>query len=138
MTSALFDAQQAMFAALAASADVRALLGESPRLYDHAPPDAAFPYVVYGPAHVAPYDAKNDRGFEQIITLDIWSQYRGGKETRAIFQALYDALHRAEVALAGNGFLYAEFYSADFALEGDGLTYHAAVRFTIITQGILS
>ncbi len=134
MTNALFDVQQAIFDALATSAQVKALLGESPRLYDHVPPGAIFPYVVYGPAHVAPYDAKDETGFEQIVTLNIWSRYRGGKETRAIFQALYEALHRAELSLAGQVFLYCEFHSADFALDADGLTQHAAVRFTIVTQ----
>jgi len=134
MTNILFDAQQALFDALSANADVQALLGENPRLYDYVPQGAVYPYVVYGPARVTPYDAKNDASFEQIVTFNVWSQYRGGKETRALFQALYNVLHRAEIALDGNPFLYAEFHSADFALDSDGLTYHAAVRFTVITQ----
>lgn len=135
MNAILFNVQQAVLAALSTDAGVKSVLGEPPRLYDHVPPDAVFPYVACGPAHVEPYDAKNARGFDLVLTLNIWSRHRGGKETRAIFQALYDALHRAPLAVVGQTFLYCDFHSADFALDSDGLTYHAAARFTLVTQG---
>jgi hypothetical protein len=134
MNDILFNVQQAVLGALAASAEVQALLGSTPQLYDHVPPNAAFPYVVYGPVHVVPYDTKTDIGFEQVVTLNIWSRYRGGKETRDIFQAVYDTLHRAALSVAGQVFLSSEFHSADFSLDADGLTYHAAARFSILTQ----
>ncbi len=136
MSAIPFAVQKAVFEALSASAAVRACLGMPPRLYDHAPPDAVFPYVVWGPLHMTPYDALGARGMEQLITLDLWSHYRGGKETHALFQALYDALHRAALAVEGQVFVLSEFHSADVALEDDGLTYHAAVRFTLITQDL--
>ena len=134
MTDALFAVQQSLFAALSASAEVQSLLGNPPALYDHVPPGAAFPFVVYGQTHVAPFDTKTETGFEQIVTLNIWSRYRGGKETRDIFQAIYDTLHRATLTVTGEVFLSCEFHSADFALDNDGLTYHAAARFSVVTQ----
>ena len=134
MTDALFAVQQAIFNALDASAEVQTILGATPRLYDHVPPGTIFPYVVYGPVHVTPYDTKTEIGFEQIITLNIWSRYRGGKEARDIFQALYDALHRANLTVSGQVFLSSEFHSADFALDSDGLTTHGAARFSVVTQ----
>jgi hypothetical protein len=134
MTDALFNVQQAMLAMLAASMEVQSTLGASPRIYDHVPPGAAFPYAVFGPIHVAPYDAKTETGFEQIVTLDIYSRYRGGKEAKDILQAVYDALHRAALGVSGEVFISCEFHSADLALESDGLTYHAAVRFSVVTQ----
>ncbi|MGB9154209.1 MAG: DUF3168 domain-containing protein [Alphaproteobacteria bacterium] len=134
MSDALFSVQEAVIAALDASAEVQAVLGSTPALYDHVPPGAVFPYVVYGPSHIVPYDTKTEIGFEQIVTLTIWSRYRGGKEARDIFQALYDTLHRASLTVSGQVFLSCEFHSADFALDSDGLTTHAAARFSIITQ----
>jgi hypothetical protein len=109
-------------------------LGATPQIYDHVPPNATFPYVVFGPVHVVPYDALTEIGFEQVITLNIWSRYRGGKETRNIFQAVYDTLHRAHLSVAGQVAISCEFHSADFELDADGLTYHAAARFSIVTQ----
>ena len=134
MSDALFSVQQAVIETLAANAEVQSLLGTSPALYDHVPPGASFPYVVYGPTHIQPYDTKTEIGFEQIVALNIWSRYRGGKEARDIFQAIYDTLHRAVLSVSGQVFLSCEFHSADLLLESDGLTYNAAVRFSIITQ----
>jgi len=134
MTDILFNVQQAVLSTLAASPTVQAVLGASPQIYDHVPPTATFPYVVFGPVHVAPYDTKKDIGFEQIVTLNIWSRYRGGKETRDIFQAVYDTLHRANFSIAGQTYISCEFHSADFSLDADGLTSFAAARFTIVTQ----
>lgn len=134
MTDALFNAQQALYNALAASGSVQSLLGSPPRIYDHVPPGATFPYMAFGAIHAQPYDTKTEIGFEQIITLDIWSRYRGSKEAKDIMQAAYDALHRAALSISNEIFLLSEFHSADLVLENDGITYRAAVRFSIITQ----
>jgi len=134
MSDILFNVQQAVLNKLAASEAVQATLGASPALYDYVTPGATFPYIVYGPSHVAPHDTKTDIGFEQIVTLNIWSRYRGGKETREIFQAVYDTLHRAALSIVGQTFLSCEFHSADFGLDEDGQTYHATVRFSVMTQ----
>ena len=134
MTDAFFNVQQALFDALAASAEVQGLIGNPPRLFDHVPPGAAFPYVTFGAAHITPFDTKTEIGFEQIVTLDIWSRYRGGLEAKNILQATYDALHRATLAVGGEVFLLCEFHSADIAALDDGLTTHAAARFAVTTQ----
>ena len=134
MTDTLFTVQQAVLNALKARAEVQSLLGASPAIYDHVPPGATFPFVVYGAAHVLPYDAATVTGFQQNIALDIYSRYRGGKEAHDIFQALYDALHKTTLSVAGAIFVSSTFDSADFMLENDGLTTHVAVHFVIITQ----
>jgi len=134
MTDALLSAQTAVFNTLAASGAVQTLLGSPPRIYDHVPPGAAFPYIVFGAISVHPNDTKTEIGFEQIITLDIWSRYRGSKETKDILQAAYDALHRATLTVSGEVFLLCEFHSADLVLENDGITYRAAARFSLMTQ----
>jgi len=134
MNDILYNVQQVVLAALAESAAVQEILGDSPPLYDYVSPGATFPYIVYGPVHAAPNDTKTDIGFEQIVTLNIWSRYRGGKQTREIFQAVYDTLHRASLSISGQVFVSCEFHSADFSIDADGMTYHAAVRFSIVTQ----
>lgn len=134
MTDAFFNTQQAIYNVLVANSGVQAVLGGTPRIYDHVPPGATFPYAVFGAVRVLPYDYKVENGFEQIVTLDVWSRYRGSKEMKDITQALYDALHRATLSVTGHVFLACEFHSADLEAENDGLTYHAAVRFSVVTQ----
>lgn len=134
MTDALFNAQAALYNALAANGSIQSLLGTTPRIYDHVPPGATFPYIVFGAISVHPYDTKTETGFEQIVTLDIWSRYRGSKEAKDILQAAYDSLHRATLTISSGVFLLSEFHSAELVLESDGITYRAAARFSIITQ----
>ncbi len=109
MTDAFFNVQGAIFGALAVSSEMQGLLGNPPRLFDHVPPGAVFPYVTFGALHVQPYDTKTEIGFEQIVTLNIWSRYRGSKETKDILQALYDVLHRASLSVSGEVFCSANF-----------------------------
>ncbi|HEU0118813.1 MAG TPA: DUF3168 domain-containing protein [Alphaproteobacteria bacterium] len=134
MTDALFSVQEAVLSALTASSEVQSVLGSPARVYDHVPVGAVFPYAVFGPLHIAPYDTKTEIGFEQIVTLNIWSRYRGAKEVKDIFQAIYDTLHRATLSVAGEVFLSCEFHSADIMPDSDGLTYQGEVRYAIITQ----
>lgn len=134
MSDALFAVQQAIYNALAASSEVQALLGNPPRVYDHVLPNVAFPYVAFGAIVAKPYDDKDRTGFEQTVTLDIWSRYRGSKEAKDILQAVYDALHRAALTVSGQTFLSCEFAGADLTQESDGLTYNAKAHFDVITQ----
>jgi hypothetical protein len=130
----LFGVQQAVFDVLAADTAVQALLGNPARIYDHVPPGAVFPYVVFGPVVTRPYDDKDRTGFEQTVTLDIWSRYRGSKEVKDILQAIYDVLHRAELDVEDEVFVSCEFVGADVVPESDGLIYRGEVRFDVITQ----
>ncbi|MDX2027698.1 MAG: DUF3168 domain-containing protein [Alphaproteobacteria bacterium] len=134
MTDAFFAVQEAVFDALVASSAIQSLLGSPPRIYDHVPPGAVFPYMVFGAVTSAPYDTKTEIGFEQGITLNIWSRYRGSKEAKDILQATYETLHRAALSVTGHVFLSCEFHGADCALTDDGLTTHASVRFSVVTQ----
>lgn len=133
MTGLVFKAQEAVYAALVGNAGVQALLGgSSPRVYDHVPDDATFPYLAFGVAHLAPDDGKLDSAFEHTLTLDIFSRYRGAKEAKEILQAVYAALHRAELSAAGAAFPLCEFHSAEIAPLDDGLTTHIAARFRVV------
>lgn len=132
MTGLVFKAQEAVYAALVADAGVQALLGTPPRVYDFVPDDATFPYVAFGAAHIAPDDGKLESAFEHILTLDIFSRYRGAKEAKEILQAVYAALHRAELSTSGASFPFCAFHSAEIAPLDDGLTTHVAARFRVI------
>ncbi|MER2519734.1 MAG: DUF3168 domain-containing protein [Bdellovibrionales bacterium] len=134
MTGLVFKAQEAVYAALAGDAGVQASLGSPPRLYDHVPEDASFPYIAFGVAHIAPDDSKMGSAFEHTLTLDIFSRYRGAKEAKEILQAVYAALHRAGLVAVGASFPLCVFHSAEIAPLDDGLTTHIAARFTVLEE----
>lgn len=134
MSGILFDVQHAIMAALVESADVQDVLGTDPRIYGYVPADAVFPYVAFGDSRIDACDTVFERGFAHVLTLNVYSRYRGAKEAQAIFEALYATLHRKELEIAGQSFVPCSFESADFELMDDGLTTHAAVRFKVRTE----
>jgi Protein of unknown function (DUF3168) len=134
MNDALFAIQQAVAAALGASAEVQGLLGDPVRVYDHVPPGAAFPYAVIGTVAAKPYDDKDRTGFAATIAVDIWSRYRGTREVKDILQAVYDALHRTALSVTGQVFVSCEFAGVTIVPDGDGLTYRGTAHYDIMVQ----
>ena len=128
--------QQAVFAALNADSGLAVLLGNPARIYDHAPPASAFPYLVLGEATGIPFDAKTENGMEQTLTLHTWSRTRGLKETKEVMAAVTNALDDQSLSVSGHTLLLLRFEFGTTSLENDGLTRHGVQRFRAITQVI--
>ncbi len=129
-----WSVQQAVYAALAASAALQALIGNPARVYDHVPDNPAFPYVTLGDTVSGPFDTKSFAGRDQSVTLHAWSRYRGKKEVKQILTALHDALHEQPLTVAGHNFVLCRFEFADVFDDEDGLTRHGVSRFRIVTH----
>lgn len=98
MASALWPLQVAIVAKLRASTALMALIKG---IYDEPPKGAKLPYVTVGPLFELPADAHNQRGLDDIVTLHVWSDYKGNKEPAEIFAALDAALDRQPLTVAG-------------------------------------
>ncbi len=133
MTDAMFAAQDAVYDTLQANAGVQAVLGNPTRVYDHVPTNAVFPYLTLGETSVTAYDVKEGTGMDAVMTLHVWSRYRGHKEVKDILKAVHAALHRATFSVAGQNFIDCRFESAETVQEADGLTYHGIARYRILT-----
>lgn len=131
MTNILYSTEQAVLSALTGNAGVQAELGNPARVYDTHPAGAAFPFAVMGATHATARDSKSDTGFDLVISFDVYSRAKGGQETRDVMIAFYNALHRASLSVAGANYVSCEFHDADFQLQIDDFTYHAAVRFAV-------
>jgi hypothetical protein len=134
MTTSLFAVQEAVYGALTSSTAVQALIGNPARLYDVVPPASVFPYATLGDVVIKEYDTKDQTGFEQSLTLHVWSRYRGRKELKQIIQTIYDVLHNAALSVTGANYVSCQFQSASTLQENDGLTLHGIVRYRIIVQ----
>lgn len=134
MTSSLFAVQEAVYAALNTNSTLQNLIGNPARLYDVVPPAAIFPYVTLGDVTIREFDTKDQSGFEQVVVLHAWSRYRGRKELKQIMQAMYDALHYANVTVTNANVVVSQFQSASTVQENDGLTLHGVMRFRIVVQ----
>lgn len=91
MTSAAFELQKAIVEALRADTSLTAIMGE-PRIYDAAPADVAFPYVVIGRTSIYDWSTATENGSEHLLTLHFWSRARGKREAFAMIDAAAESL----------------------------------------------
>ena len=133
MPSASWALQQAVFAALAEDAALLALLG-GPRIYDDVPQGTAFPYVTFALSQVRDWSTSTEAGAEHTLTLHVWSQAKGRKETHEIMSALGSALHEQPLSLTGHRLINLRLEQSDARRETDGETYHGIVRFRAVTE----
>lgn len=128
-----FALQAAAYLALSGDAGVRETLGDPPRLYDEAPPDAAFPYALIGEARVAPL-AGHDGAFEHDLRLHVFSRDGGRRAAKRIVDAFYDALHEAPLDVEGARLVSLRFVFADY-FRREPTFYAATARFRAVTEG---
>jgi hypothetical protein len=137
MSETLFAVQDAVYDTLMASATIQAVIGNPARLYDHVIPGVLFPFVAFGDMQAEPFDTKDRTGMEQILSLHIWSRYRGRKEIKDISKAIYNVLHNASLTVTGHEFVSCQFAGAEMRFEDDGLSYHGILRYRVVTQVIV-
>jgi hypothetical protein len=133
MAHASFELQTALFALLAADGPLTALLG-GPAIHDRAPPDAAFPYVTFGPAGGDDFSTQTGAGLEHRVVLDIWSRDNGRGEVLAIAEAIGTAIAGATVALPGHALVDLLHVATDIGLDEDGETFHGVLRYRAVTE----
>lgn len=133
MPSSSFALQQALYAALTTDAGLVALLG-TPRLYDHVPQAAPFPYLTLGQTTVRDWSTGSESGDEHILTLHVWSRAGGRRETHEIMAALKTALHDRALALDGHRLANLRHELSEARRDADGDTYHGLVRFRAVTE----
>lgn len=126
--------QQAIYSRLAGFAALVALVGA--RVYDRVPPSTAFPYVVIGDDTAVPFDTHSSVGARHTVTIHVWSRDGGRDETKRIQQAIYDALHRNALVVAGAETVNCEWEFSESFLEQDGLTRHGVMRLAVVLDGV--
>lgn len=100
-------------------------------VYDHAPQNVAFPYVVFGDTTAAAVDTDDTTGAEHTFVIHTWSRDRGKKSAKSIMQRVCDALHRAEVPTPEGRVYGCDLEFQETFLDADGLTRHGVQRFRV-------
>lgn len=132
MTSPTLELQGAIVTRLKAHSAVTTLIAQ--RVYDEVPPNAAFPYVSFGPSDEISDDAECINGFEVTMQLDAWSRAVGFPECRQIADAVRQALHNYEFNLSSNALVTFEHRITRMFRDPDGKTSHAAMTFSAIVE----
>ena len=127
MTDTLWNAQTAVYSVLIAASP--AICGG--RVYDHVPQDVSFPYVKIGESHSQPDDTICDEGTDELLTLHVWSRYRGQKEIKEVTAAIHTALHQVDLTVTGRPYAVATISGTQSFDDPDGLTRHGVIQVKI-------
>lgn len=124
--SALFEYQKSIFEKLSADAALSTL---STGVYDNVPQDATAPYIYFGDvsAEQIPNLSKNLQRINFIIFCV--AESAGKKEVLEIANAVADALHLANLSVAGYEHINTKLQNQDAQRQSNGVTYIARMEF---------
>lgn len=91
MATKMFEVQQSIFQQLQAS---EAFTQKVTGLYDFVPENTPLPYTTFGRIVSVPLNTKVENGEVVTVTIDVWSEAKGRKETVEILVAIEDALKK--------------------------------------------
>ncbi len=146
---AALSLQKAVFARVAASAEMKTLIGDPVRLYDRVPRNNPWPgdYISFG-AHGEDDDSAICapgviyEGEEHSLTMHVWSRSvsgpdLGATQAKKIAAALRRCLSNQEIAPDGHHLLHLTHASTNTFADPDGLTTHTVVVFSAQTESSL-
>lgn len=140
MSEPSWPIQQAVFAALKNSTELRGFVGT--RIFDQVPrhangdPNTQKPYVTIGEDQIIADKSDCVDGAEAFVTIHAWSAGVGHGENKRIASAIKTALDGQDLAIEGHHLTDIEFEDARYLVEPDGLTRHAVLTFRALTEPI--
>ena len=134
-TSPALALQTGLRTALLADAALVAALGGE-QVFDDVPREAPFPYITIGDIDTRDWSTQTSRGHEHIVTLQLWSRYRGRKQVQDLIAEVDRILDGGDPPLQGHRLvnLSTVFWTAQ--REPDGEVYRGTVRLRAVTEPI--
>lgn len=123
------ELQAAMNARLAADADVQALLGNPPRIYQDVPTVPVFPYATIGETTENDDSSSCGAGSFVFADLHVWSRQPGWEECKRIASTIRLSLHGADLTLASERCVFIDHSVTRHLRDGEVPVKHAIVTF---------
>jgi hypothetical protein len=131
--SALLPLQAAVRTALKADTQLRGLVQG---VVDWVDEGQAYPYIVLGEAIETPDNSHDSHGSNTVITLHVWSKYRGYAQALTIAARVRALLEHQPLTIAGHRHV-ATYYVSQQTLtdpEPPGDIRHVPISFRVLTQ----
>ena len=128
------ELQKAIFEALAANGALAAMVGT--RVFDHAPANAAFPYITFGRTSVYDWSTGTESGTEQLFTLHVWSNAKGKKEALEIMELARGTLHDAALELEGHKLVNLRLEFSEARYDDRNEAHHGLLRFRAVVEEV--
>lgn len=126
--------QLALLTKLRANGDLKALLGNPPRVYDEPPADPVYPYVSLGRSETRPWGGLDGEGLEHVLSLTIVSVFGGSEEAKAVMALVRLSLHGAALSLDGHRLINLRVTYADLFKAADWRSTFGVLRLRAVTE----
>ena len=127
------ELQKAVFARLAADASLGAMLAGD-GIYDIAPASAPFPYITFGRTTIFDWSTATDLGREELLTVHVWSQAKGRKQTLSIMNTIAALLAEFQPALSSVHLVSFRLEYSEARFEEDVLLHHGLMRYRSLIE----
>ncbi|KKZ72326.1 hypothetical protein VO63_19040 [Streptomyces showdoensis] len=129
----MLPVQGALVQALGGDAALGALISG---VYDYLPETAAYPFVVVGEATGTPDNAHDRYGQETVVTIHVWSQYRGYSQGLTIGARITAALDHQPLTIPGHDHIVTRWETTQTLTDPEppGNVRHVVLRYRIVTE----
>jgi hypothetical protein len=129
----MLPVQAAVYGALTADAELKAQVSG---VFDYVPEDQAYPYVVIGESVETPDNRHGAFGRQTVLTLHVWSQYRGYSEALAIGARVMAVLDHQPLTVPGLHHVSTKYEMAMTLTDPEppGDIRHLVLRYRITTE----
>lgn len=133
MSIGQFALQTGIYSTLSGDTNLTTTLGAT--VVDEVKHGTGYPFVSIGEETAVDYSTKDLVGGEYTVNIDVWSQYRGSKETKQIMDRIHTLLHNVSISVSGFNLINLRFEYSDIMRDPDGKTRHGVMRFRAIILG---
>ena len=105
-------------------------------VFDHrgVPESQPFDYITIGDTIERPNNTLGRRGYNDTITIYIWSRQLGQKTAQAIVARLNQLLDQVHLNLSTQAHVYTMYDQSMYLPQPDGLTLQAPVRYLLYSE----
>ncbi|WP_233288945.1 DUF3168 domain-containing protein [Kitasatospora sp. MBT63] len=125
--------QQAVYEALTGDT---ALTDQITGVFDYVPEGTAYPYIVIGESVETPDNRHGALGRQTVLTLHIWSQYRGHAQCLAIGARVMALLDHRPLAVTGLRHVATRYEMGQTLTDPEppGDIRHLVHRYRVVTE----
>ena len=104
------------------------------KIYDGAPPDAAFPYVTIGEGRVRIEGVDQINRHDHQCDVFVFSQHGGISETKEVVEKIHDALMARSLSVDDHQLILLTITEMRWQSVNDGKTWRGQLTFRALTE----